>query len=303
MRTYRTIVATATAALALGGALFAVPTAQAATTTSGAVVHEGSGLWYKATPGQNNQLTITDTTEERTDSNGFPEYYYVVTFDDRFDITIDARAAEVDRCAYPSASDRTVVQCEAPVSLGSDDSPRYEVTVRDGNDTVTLDPDNNADATVYAGPGNDTLTDNSLSAVLYGEDGNDRLHGGGGGWGMGPYGGKGDDTITACAYACYGGAGNDTLTGDAELNNMYGDSGNDVIHGKQGRDSLFGGKGNDRLHGNRGDDKVYGEQGNDTLWGDQENDALYGNSGNDVLYGGQGTDTLSGGAGSNKLHQ
>ncbi|UUU31732.1 calcium-binding protein [Streptomyces sp. CA-210063] len=302
MRTFRTIAATATAALALGGALLAVPTAQAATTTSGAITRDG-GLWYKATPGQNNQLTITDKVVDETEPGGSPEVYYVVTFDDRYDITFDANSAEWNRCEYPSADDHTIVQCVAPASLGSDDSPRYWVTVRDGNDTVKLSDDNNADAVVYGGPGNDTVTDSSLSAVLYGEDGNDRLHGGGGGWGMGPYGGKGHDTITACAWACYGGAGNDSLSGDAETNNMYGESGNDVIHGKQGRDSLNGGNGNDTLRGGRGADKLWGEDGNDTLWGDQDNDELWGNSGNDVLYGGAGTDKLSGGPGRNKVQQ
>ncbi|EKX63777.1 type I secretion target GGXGXDXXX repeat (2 copies) [Streptomyces ipomoeae 91-03] len=298
MRKYRTIAATATAALALGGALFAAPAAQAAAPGPATLVHDGGELWYKAAPGQTNDLTISAKVEQRGDW----EYVYILTFDDRYEMSIESNAAEWDECVFPSTSDRTVVQCAVEIPQNSDDSDIYKVTVRDGNDKVTI-PDNSAYASIYGGPGNDVIDSASGAPVLYGEDGNDRLHGGGGVWALGPFGGKGNDTITGCAMDCYGGAGNDTLTGDAEDNNMYGDSGNDVIYGKQGRDNLHGGKGNDRVHGNRGEDRLYGEQGNDTLWGDQDNDALWGNSGNDVLYGGQGKDTLSGGTGSNKLHQ
>lgn len=299
MRTYRTIVATATAALALGGALLAAPTAQAAPAGPATLVRDDGELWYKAAPGQTNDLTITERTEQRSEW----EYYHILTFDDRVEMAIDPSAASAYECVFPSADDRTVVQCAVFIPQGSDDSDSYDVTVRDGNDKVTIPADNEAYSSIYGGPGNDVIDSPSGATVLYGEDGNDRLNGGGGVWSLGPYGGKGHDTITACATDCHGGAGNDTMTGAADDNNMYGESGDDTLYGKQGRDTLHGGKGNDRLHGNRGEDKLYGNEGNDTLWGDQENDSLYGNSGNDVLYGGQGTDTLSGGAGRNKLHQ
>ncbi|MDT0574191.1 calcium-binding protein [Streptomyces sp. DSM 3412] len=301
MRTSRTIAAaTVTAVLALGGGLSAAPVAQAAAAGPATLVHDGGELWYKAAAGQDNRLTVSARVEER----GEYDVYVVLTFDDRVEMSIDPRAAEWDECVYPSAKDRTVVRCAVEAPLGSDDSPLYNVTVRDGADTVTVPAGSaSADATIYGGPGKDVLTDNGHSAVLYGEDGDDRLRGGGGGWGMGPFGGKGDDTISECAYVCRGGAGDDFLTGDGESNGMYGDSGDDVIEGRQGRDSLYGGVGDDTLRGGRGADKLYGEQGNDTLWGDQDNDELWGNSGNDVLYGGAGADKLSGGPGRNKVRQ
>lgn len=299
MRTYRTIAATTAAVLALGGALLAVPAAQAATSEPATLVHYDGELWYKAAPGQTNDLTVSAKIEER----GEFEAYYVLTFNDRVEMTIEDGAAEWDECTYPSATDHTVVQCAVEAPLGSDDSDIYRVTVRDGDDKVTIPADNSAYATIYGGPGNDALTDNSRAAVLRGEDGNDRLHGGGGVWALGPFGGNGHDTITGCAMDCYGGAGDDTLTGDGSENNLYGESGNDTLYGKQDNDVLRGGKGNDKLHGNTGSDTLYGDEGNDTLWGDQDNDTLWGNSGNDVLYGGAGTDTLSGGPGSNKVHQ
>ncbi|MDX3851977.1 calcium-binding protein [Streptomyces sp. AK02-01A] len=285
MRAYRTrtriIAATATLSLALGGTLFAAPTAQAATTVA-SVVHENSELWYKGAAGQTNNLTVSTEFEER----GPWEYYYVITFRDQGDITIDPSVATTDECAYPSETDHTVVQCATEVPLGSDDSDNYDVDLGDGDDTATVNADSSAYSSIHGGPGDDVLQ-GSAADVLYGDDGNDRLDGGGGVWSVGPYGGPGDDTITDCATDCWGGAGNDSLTGgtDPTDNHLYGDDGNDVIHGLSDADFIYGGL------------------GHDTLYGDEGNDTIYGDSGNDTLYGGQGTDTLSGGPGIDKVYQ
>jgi hypothetical protein len=281
MRTYR-ILAAATATLALGGALLAAPTAQAATTTTASLVHENSELWYKAAAGQSNRLTVSAKIVGLSDY----ESAYVLTFRDRVDITVDSTAATSDECTYPSAADHTVAQCTVPIPMGSDDSDIYDVDLGDGNDTATIDPNNSAYASIYGGKGNDVLVGNN-SVVLYGQDGNDHLDGGGGVWSIGSFGGAGNDTLTGCSEECHGGSGNDTLTGTntGQSFGLYGDSGNDILHGKSGADVLYGGKGNDKLYGDHGDDK------------------LYGNSGNDVLYGGQGKDTLSGGPGRDTVHQ
>ncbi|MGW3572426.1 calcium-binding protein [Streptomyces sp. NPDC000941] len=281
MRKHGIIAATSTLALALGGALFAAPAAQAATTVA-SVVHEDSELWYKGAAGQTNNLKVSVEIEQR----GEWESYYVITFRDRGDITIDPTAAEYDECVYPSAADHTVVRCATEVPLGSDDSDNYDVNLGDGNDTATVDAGSDAYSSIYGGPGDDVLK-GSARDVLHGGDGADRLDGGGGVWGMGPYGDAGDDTITNCSMDCYGGPGNDSMSGgvaDTE-NNMYGEDGNDVIHGLSDADHIYGGRGNDTL---------YGEEGDDTI---------YGNSGNDTIYGGKGTDTLSGGPGTNKVYQ
>ncbi|MER7787833.1 calcium-binding protein [Streptomyces sp. NPDC097640] len=275
------IAATSTLALALGGALFAAPAAQAATPVA-SVVHEDGELWYKGAPGQTNKLKVSVKVAER----GEWESYYIITFRDRGAITIDPSAATADECTYPSAADHTVVRCATMVPLGSDDSDNFDVNLGDGNDTATVDADSPAYSSIYGGAGDDVIK-GSARDVLHGGDGDDRLDGGGGVWSVGPYGDAGDDTITNCAMDCYGGPGNDSMSGgtnDTE-NNMYGEDGNDVIHGLSDADHIYGGRGNDIL---------YGEEGNDTI---------YGNSGNDTLYGGPGTDTLSGGPGTNKVYQ
>ncbi|WP_105970419.1 calcium-binding protein [Streptomyces geranii] len=274
-----------TLTLALGAAALTVPAAQAATPSAATLRHTNGELWYKGAAGQTNRLTVSMRIETRDNES---DSYYILTFRDRAPITIDKSAADKDECVYPSATDRTVARCAVHIPVGSDDSDIYDVDLGDGNDTATIAANNHAYATIYGGKGNDVLVGNGYT-VLYGQDGSDRTVGGGGVWGLGAWGGAGNDVQTGCSVACYGGAGNDSLTGDVDEdgadNILNGGDGNDVLRGKSGDDVLYGGKGNDRL---------YGDAGNDTLWG---------NSGNDVLYGGAGKDKLSGGPGSDRVYQ
>lgn len=283
MRKHGIIAATATLALALGGAVFSASAAQADTaaeTGPATLVYDDGALWYKAAAGQANQLTVSVDVVD-VDPSQFGDDF-LITFRDTFDMTFDTTAGSPADCAYPSAADRTVVQCTVPAPLGSDDSTNYEVDLGDRDDTATLD-DRHATAAVHGGSGDDVLKGNG-STFYDGGDGADRIDGGGSG--LGANGGSGDDTITgACAYVCHGDAGNDTLTGTGDQNALYGDDGNDIVHAGSDNDEVYGGKGNDTL---------YGEDGDDTM---------YGNSGDDVLYGGRGTDTLSGGSGTNRVYQ
>lgn len=280
MRTFRTIAAaTGTLALALGSTALALPAAHAAVSTA-TVVHQDGELWYQAAPGQRNRLTVAEQIEHR----GEFDSYYVLTFHDRYDIALDASAVTYNECAYPAQADHTTVRCAVHIPENSDDSDDYDVDLGDLDDTATLGPDSHAYARLDGGPGDDVLQ-GPASAILHGDDGNDRLDGGGGPFGFGSYGDAGDDVLTHCGQDCFGGAGNDSLTGTDEENTLHGDDGDDVLHGGGGADVLYGGKGNDTL---------YGEAGDDTLWG---------NSGDDVLWGGPGTDRLSGGPGHNQVHQ
>ncbi|MEU5689641.1 calcium-binding protein [Streptomyces venezuelae] len=289
MRIHRTIATTATTALALtlGTAALAASTAQAAPSaapsaaaSTASVVIEDGELWYKAAAGQQNQVTV----DEKIDHRGENDSYYVLTFHDRYDISVSADAAQWDECVYPEEGDRTAVRCAVKIPENSDDSDSYDIDLGDLNDTATLGPDSRAWAGIYGGKGNDVIKA-SESALLHGGEGDDRLDGGGGPMGFGPWGDAGNDTLTHCSQDCFGGPGNDSLTGTGEANNLHGEDGNDVLHGQAGADVLYGGKGNDKL---------YGEAGNDTLWG---------NSGDDILWGGTGTDKLSGGPGRNEVHQ
>ncbi|MFH8794976.1 calcium-binding protein [Streptomyces sp. NPDC017941] len=286
MRVHRTAAAAATLTLTLGTAALtashaqATPTAPATARASASVVQENDELTYKAAPGQQNKVTVDEVIEHRGENDS----YYVVTFHDRYDITISAEAAEWDECVYPEAGDRTAVRCAIGIPVNSDDSDTYRIDLGDKNDTATLPPASRAWAGIYGGKGDDVIKA-SVSAMLHGGDGDDRLDGGGGPKGFGPFGDAGDDTITRCSQDCFGGPGNDSLSGTGENNTLHGETGNDVLRGKGGADVLNGGKGNDKL---------YGDAGDDTLWG---------NSGDDVLRGGTGTDKLSGGPGRDEVHQ
>ncbi|MFE9889051.1 calcium-binding protein [Streptomyces scopuliridis] len=277
------IIAAATLALALSGGVFTAPAAQAdtaAATGPATLVHDDGALWYKAADGQTNRLKVS-VKDIDVDPSDFGSDY-LITFRDRVDMAIDASASEWDSCVYPTATDRTVVQCTISAPLGSDDSTTYEVDLGDGDDTATITSDSSAIAAIHGGSGDDVLKGTGQNQ-FNGDDGNDRIDGGNG---LGANGGNGDDILTgACQYICRGGAGNDSVTGTGEINALYGDDGNDILRAGGDNDEVYGGQGNDKL---------YGEEGNDTM---------YGNSGDDVLYGGAGNDTLSGGPGKNKVYQ
>ncbi|MGW0857643.1 calcium-binding protein [Streptomyces sp. NPDC002690] len=281
MHMNKSIASAAALVLALGAAALAAPAASAdPVPTTATFVHQDGELWYKAAPGQRNELTVSSEIEERGDWDA----YHVITFHDRFDMSIDAEAALWDECVYPSEADRTVVRCAVEVPLGSDDSDIYDVDLGDGADIAAIDPDSRAYASIHGGAGADSLT-GGPRVVLFGEGGNDHLNGGGGIFGVGSWGGAGNDTLRDCSYECFGGAGDDTLTGTSEENILHGGAGNDVIRGRGG---------NDEILGDAGDDTLYGQAGDDTLRG---------NRGDDTLYGGSGTDTLYGGSGTNAVHQ
>jgi Ca2+-binding RTX toxin-like protein len=89
---------------------------------------------------------------------------------------------------------------------------------------------------VNAGAGDDAValrgrrkTPFNLAATINGQDGNDRLTGGGG------------------ADAINGGLGNDRIEGGDGADVLHGDAGNDRVDGGRGADKLFGDDGNDFL--------------------------------------------------------
>ena len=77
-----------------------------------------------------------------------------------------------------------------------------------------------------------------------------------------------------------GGGGDHVLAGE----------GNDRIEGKEGADALFGEEGRDIVAGGAGSDWLFGGEGDDKLDGGTENDRLYGGEGSDQLTGGAGND-------------
>jgi len=283
-------------ALALGTGLAAplllAGTAGAATAPATAALGNGGNeVLYTAAAGQANKAVVTGSHVTGSD-----RITYVI--DDV--VTIEPGAG----CAYPASSDHTKVSCTVTMLDSQDPYPTVQLTLGDGNDTLTYH--NRTNQTYYfasvdlgagndkytedggvdgnyvsGGTGNDTITLGKYS-VGWGENGNDTLHGGAETIAQG---GNGNDTIITVGAAADGGAGNDVITGGA------------------GGQSLTGGAGNDRISGGAGNDFLYGGTGNDVLYGNAGADTIYGNSGNDTLWGGTGRDVLSGGPGHNAVHQ
>jgi VCBS repeat-containing protein len=122
-----------------------------------------------------------------------------------------------------SGANRTLT---ATAVAGRSGTATVTVTVSDGRDTGTVQV-----MVRVGGNGNDTLTGvtgaGAVTDLILGQNGDDRLSGGG---------------------------GNDLLCGA---------SGNDTLSGGDGADSLSGGSGNDRLTGGLGADRFSGGIGND----------------------------------------
>jgi serralysin len=271
--------------VAVAGAV-SVPTAHAATAASATAVVADHKVSYTAAAGQTNRLTVSWALGETDPGSQLADYLF--TFDDTVRISLGAG------CVRPDAGDDTKAVCTvAEPDFEASDLDSLIVDLGDGDDTATVAAHSGAYTRIYGGPGRDTLTGHGRD-VLYGQDGDDHLSGGGGAYSEGAFGGAGNDTLTACGYTCHGGAGNDSLHGGlSEKNAEYTDYGN----------ALYGDDGNDKLYGNAGSDLLQGGRGNDTLYGGTGDDKLYGNSGDDLLHGGAGADSLSGGPGSDRVHQ
>ncbi|QOV37809.1 calcium-binding protein [Streptomyces ferrugineus] len=273
-------------------------------------------LSYRAAPGQNNRVTVTESAAD------YDDITYVI--DDV--VPIDPG----NGCAYLSDVDHTKVSCKVKIEeMATDPYNTLFVELGDGEDTAsgrrvgestmgytvfsfgsgddTWAGTSNEVMTVYGGPGDDKLT--AIRGVhVDGNAGDDTIHAG---EGTSALGGPGDDTIHAegDGASASGGPGDDVLRGR---------EGDQVLSGEQGDDSIHGGPGDDLLSGNEGNDVLYGDDGDDLMWGERKvgdgfelsrdeklgkkrDDKLYGGPGTDELYGGPGPDGLYGGPGTDRL--
>jgi len=83
----------------------------------------------------------------------------------------------------------------------------------------------------------------------------------------------------------YGEAGNDVLHGSLRDDILDGGTGHDFIHAYYGDDTVLGGLGNDIINGHEGHDDIQGDDGDDRIGGGAGSDRLQGGAGNDRIYG------------------
>lgn len=181
--------------------------------------------------------------------------------------------ARVDRQTFDAADVKKIVIVAGP-----------------GNDTV----ENNTGITsaIYGGNGKDTLIGGSVRDVLLGGPGNDRLVGKGGD--DAAFGFTGNDVYDL-------GDGEDVVWADSGRNEINSGAGNDIVYGGTGVDIIDAGAGNDTVIGLAGDDQIDGGSGDDLLMGLEGNDLLESSSGRNILYAGPGNDVLRGGSGADVL--
>ncbi len=163
-------------------------------------------------------------------------------------------------------------------------------------------PGQNLSGTNVLGTANDdTLTADSIGALLDGGAGNDRF-----------YGGNSDDQIRGLAGddlilgrdgfdRIAAGEGNDVVFGGFFGDSIGGGPGDDTIRGGNGFDTIGGGLGEDFIDGGNDNDIVSGGVGDDWLAGNDGNDRMSGSFGNDYMLGGLGDDTMGGGNGFDEL--
>mgnify|MGYP002608058524 FL=1 len=145
----------------------------------------------------------------------------------------------------------------------------YTVSGHEGHSNGSLEINLTDLHTQLGHAGADTLGDQTAahSQVIFGEGGDDVIHGGAGNDWL--FGGEGDDQI-------FGGTGDDIL---------YGGAGNDYLDGGTGHNSLYGGAGNDILVYNQGMAHASGGEGIDFLVGAEKDtlDSLFANPNNNPI--------------------
>jgi trimeric autotransporter adhesin len=235
--------------------------------------------------------------------------------------------AGADRMAGQAGDDTYVVDSLADVIIEN---------ANEGRDTVVTVFDTQLQAnlenlTLKLGSAAVSGTGNELNNLIVGNEQNNQLDGGIGGFDK-IYAGAGDDLLrVAAAGELYGEAGNDNLIGSDQA---------DLLNGGAGADRMVGGAGSDtywvdqlgdtivELAGGGDFDTVNssisytlsaelenltlngfqnqnisgtGNELNNVIRGDAGSNALSGLAGNDLMYGGTGNDTLLGGVGNDRL--
>src|SRR5215211_783947 len=286
----RTTLSLAVAAFALTVA--AAPAARASTVSVRNGTFTGSDgdtrlrsvLSYKASPGEENELTLT--TLNATSSNEAP---FLVS-DPGAPIQPGSGCTPVNtHVARCTASAASFPKCDVDVwSIGA------RVRLGDKADNLRATDANLDDNRFDGGPGADFIRGSgSYDTIVVDDAGGapatDTVDGGGGGDAVSYARRRGAVRVNLSAATGGAGGKEDVL---ANIADVTGGRGNDVLIGNAFRNVLRGGRGKDRING---------KARNDRIDGGSNADKLKGGAGRDWIRGGSGRDSLSGGSGRDKL--
>jgi Ca2+-binding RTX toxin-like protein len=251
--------------------------------TAGAILDLRAGQ-FSSVNGHNNNVSIfaghnADGTDYYIENGIGSQYDDILIGNDGANV-LDGRAG-ADRMAGNGGNDIYFVD-------SMDDIVREEAN--GGDDTVILLSRDihiqkiaNVEHIIYADestlqPGDSggeaapSIGDNTLTSIIFGDNGNNTLDGG-----------VGDDTI-------FGQGGDDFITGGRD--SLASRDINNTIDVADLVDQTESDDGNDTLYGGRGNDTILGGQGNDILDGGDGDDTLSGQAGIDIFRGGAGSDTV-----------
>ena len=265
VRVFRLSVCVAVAAGVLAGS------SPASAATAG-VTSEFAGvttLFYRAAPGEVNNVAVRQTTLGS----------YDIT-DTGATITTGSGCTLVDPHNVSCAATQLAV-------LTDDQDDRISAALVKNPSPLSLESTSGA-AVIFAGTGNDTVTLSVTGRLLQGSGGSDFTRTG----------------LFLGTFSVDGGPGDDVITGSADHDILEGGPGNDALFGMGGNDVLAGGLGDDSLAGGPGDDFLLGsdlEAFELRTAQPADHDILAGEDGTDLLAGGPGPDTISGGAGKDTL--
>ena len=302
---------------------------------AGSVIVTDEGLIYEASPGETNNLTITQSEGSFTVVDNWPLTalgpcssmdLFTAVCTATSNVAVTALLGDLDDTAVIVATDGKVVAGGAGADTISVSFETYGSMLMGGNGDDTLGVKDGG-GILAGGNGDDTLTAGmGPRTTMVGGLGSDTFvttDGGNvgisyrartGGVTVTPDGiaddgaaGEGDNVLPPEADSFInvsGGHGNDRLSAGPTGYSywVYGRGGNDVIDGSLVLGiRAYGGGGDDRLLGGTADDELFGGEGRDTLLGGLRADSLEGGRGNDVLRGEAGRDSLDGGGGDDLL--
>jgi Ca2+-binding RTX toxin-like protein len=270
---------------------------------------EGDKVFYVATDGARNDLTITEQGGKIVFHDPGQSIVAGADCKLRSDNNAECDKRTIVVAALGDRSDTAVDQTGVPGLLvgGPDDDTLTGGAADDGlvgcagNDVLRGGPgsDDVLDGWLYAcsGGGDDWLDGGSGDDVIVGGDGKDTVDyssrasdttvdlggaaGADGGPEDGPAGSRDsvDNTIETVLF----GSGNDVATDYWGESVLVGNGGDDSLYGGPDADRVVGGTGNDRLHGQDGEDRLEGQEGSDALYGGNQGDHYDGGGGVDYL--------------------
>ncbi len=286
---------------------------------SSAQIFSSGSLYYQASTGETNTVTITYTGSSFTITDPGATITPGTGCTGSGTITCSAAGVTSISVSLSDGNDSALVNSpfrtyvdggegNDDIATGSGSDSVYpgsginNVATGDGNDYVAAVAGND---TINLGAGNDSTDPGLGNDDVRGGPGNDYANysnrSGGVTVSLDNLGGDGEtllgesDNVHSDIESVYTGNGNDNVTGSAAANYISTGNGNDTLNGGGDRDTLSAGSGADTLNGGTGNDRLYDDEGADTLKGDAGDDNLYsydGTVGRDIFSGGTGVDLV-----------